>query len=108
MNSEIVYPTLYQQPDLRLDNPEGAYRNYWICHFALLSLKQTLCRRPAVELLGILAGRQRGQTLSLRVQDIDFARSEITVRDGKGASDRVTMLPESLKRPLQRHLPRSR
>ncbi len=44
------------------------------------------------------------ECLRLRVQDIDFARSEITVRDGKGAKDGVTMLPESLKTPLQNHL----
>jgi hypothetical protein len=39
-----------------------------------------------------------------RVQDIDFARNEILVRDGKGAKDRITMLPASLKAPLQEHL----
>jgi len=38
------------------------------------------------------------------VQDIDFSRNEILVRDGKGAKDRITMLPESLKVPLQDHL----
>jgi len=44
------------------------------------------------------------ECLRLRVQDIDFSRNEITVRDGKGAKDRITMLPESLKKPLQEHL----
>lgn len=44
------------------------------------------------------------ECLRLRVQDVDFSRSEITVRDGKGGKDRVTMLPESLKKPLQEHL----
>ena len=34
--------------------------------------------------------------LRLRVKDVDFARGEILVRDGKGAKDRVTMLPASL------------
>jgi hypothetical protein len=33
-----------------------------------------------------------------------LARSEITVRDGKGAKDRITMLPKSLKAPLRDHL----
>jgi integron integrase len=42
----------------------------------------------------------------LRVQDIDFSCNEIIVRDGKGAKDRVTMLPESLKAPLLEHLKR--
>ena len=50
------------------------------------------------------AGLRLLECLCLRVQDIDFARNELTVRDGKGAKDRVTMLPESLKTPLQNHL----
>ncbi len=37
---------------------------------------------------------------------MDFDRHEITVRDGKGAKDRRTMLPASLKSPLQDHLRR--
>ncbi len=44
------------------------------------------------------------ECLRLRVQDIDFSRNEILARDGKGARDRITMLPESLKAPLQEHL----
>jgi integron integrase len=44
------------------------------------------------------------ECLRLRVQDLDFSRNEILVRDGKGAKDRITMLPESLKAPLQDHL----
>lgn len=44
------------------------------------------------------------ECLRLRVQDVDFNRNEITVRNGKGAKDRITMLPESLKKPLQEHL----
>ena len=40
----------------------------------------------------------------LRVQDVDFERLEITVRDGKGRKDRHTMLPGSLRVRLQEHL----
>ena len=50
------------------------------------------------------AGLRLMECLRLRVQDIDFSRNEITVRDGKGAKDRITMLPESLKEPLRQHL----
>lgn len=39
---------------------------------------------------------------------LDFSRNEILVRDGKGAKDRITMLPESLKKPLREHLRRVR
>jgi len=50
------------------------------------------------------AGLRLMECLRLRVQDIDFCRCEILVRDGKGAKDRRTMLPESVKKPLQEHL----
>jgi integron integrase len=45
---------------------------------------------------------------SLRVKDVDFARHEITVRDGKGRKDRRTVLPEKLVEPLRAHLERVR
>jgi integron integrase len=48
------------------------------------------------------------ELLRLRVLDIDFARNQIVVRGGKGDKDRVTMLPETLKAGLQRHLERVR
>ncbi|MDP3608324.1 MAG: integron integrase [Methylophilus sp.] len=44
------------------------------------------------------------EALRLRVKDIDFARKEILIRDGKGYKDRVTMLPVSLVLPLKQHL----
>jgi integrase len=50
------------------------------------------------------AGLRLMECLRLRVQDIDFAHNELLVRDGKGARDRVTMLPVSLKAPLQDHI----
>lgn len=50
------------------------------------------------------AGLRLMECLRLRVQDLDFSRNEILVRDGKGAKDRITMLPVSLKVPLQEHL----
>ena len=40
----------------------------------------------------------------LRVKDVDFASSQILVRSGKGARDRVTMLPAAARPALLRHL----
>jgi integrase len=37
----------------------------------------------------------------LRVKDVDFDYKHMTVRDGKGHKDRITMLPESLIEPLR-------
>ena len=42
--------------------------------------------------------------LRLRTKDIDFARRAIIVREGKGAKDRVVMLPASLEAPLRAQL----
>jgi integron integrase len=50
------------------------------------------------------SGLRQIECLSLRVKDIDFAYPQIIVRDGKGARDRATMLPENLVQPLQGHL----
>ena len=44
------------------------------------------------------------ELLRLRVKDLDFARGQIVVRAGKGAKDRVTIFPDSLREPLQKHL----
>jgi integron integrase len=46
------------------------------------------------------------ECLRLRVKDVDFEYRQITVRDGKGAKDRVTVLPASLVEPLRSHLER--
>ena len=54
------------------------------------------------------AGLRLMECLRLRVQDVDFGHGEIVVRNGKGAKDRVTMLPDSLKPPLQAQLRRAR
>lgn len=44
------------------------------------------------------------ECLRLRVKDVDFHYNQITVRDGKGNKDRVTMMPASLKEPLRDQL----
>ncbi len=44
------------------------------------------------------------EALRLRVKDLDFARAQITVRDGKGSKDRVTMLPSAIREALIGHL----
>jgi integron integrase len=54
------------------------------------------------------SGLRLMECLRLRVQDVDLSGSQITVRDGKGSKDRVTMLPETVKAPLRRHLKRVR
>jgi integron integrase len=44
------------------------------------------------------------ESVRLRVQDIDFSRRVITVRNGKGGKDRTTLLPERLDKLLGEHV----
>lgn len=53
-------------------------------------------------------GMRLMECLRLRVHDVDFARGEITIRDGKGGKDRRTILPRSLVEPLQAEVERAR
>jgi site-specific recombinase XerD len=50
------------------------------------------------------AGLRLMECVRLRVKDIDVAYHQVTVRDGKGQQDRVTVLPQSVDEMLQRHL----
>jgi integron integrase len=49
-------------------------------------------------------GMRLQECLRLRIQDIDFERRQITVRNAKGGRDRWTMLPSSVIDPLKAHL----
>ncbi|MCL4278968.1 MAG: phage integrase N-terminal SAM-like domain-containing protein, partial [Ignavibacteriaceae bacterium] len=42
------------------------------------------------------AGLRLGECLSLRVKDVDLDLMTISVRDGKGEKDRITVLPDKL------------
>lgn len=81
------------------------------------SLPAVLTREEVRELLASLTGTHQLmarllygtglrllEMLRLRVKDLDFARGQIIVHAGKGGKDRTTMLPESLREPLQKHL----
>lgn len=48
------------------------------------------------------------EALQLRAKDLDFGRRALIVREGKGAKDRVVMLPHSLVPALREQLARAR
>ena len=50
------------------------------------------------------SGLRLMECVRLRVKDIDFEYRQITIRDGKGNKDRMTMLPDICVDPLRRHL----
>ena len=49
-------------------------------------------------------GMRLMECVRLRAKDVDFDQGQIVIRAGKGDKDRVTVLPESLREPLQAHL----
>ena len=69
------------------------------------AVRQQLEGEPAL-VVGLLygSGLRLMEALRLRVKDLDIERRELTVRDGKGGKDRLTLLPESLVPALQEHL----
>ena len=50
------------------------------------------------------SGLRLNECLRLRVKDVDFGYLQVTVRNGKGSKDRVTMLAEKVVEPLKSHL----
>jgi len=66
--------------------------------------------QPALTPYGLIGriaygtGMRLLEVLRLRTKDLEFDRGAIIVREGKGAKDRVVMLPASLEVPLRRHL----
>jgi len=50
------------------------------------------------------AGLRLMECCRLRIKDVDFATSEITVRGGKGDRDRRTILPSTLREELRTHV----
>jgi len=80
-------------------------------------LPVVLSRAQVVRLLERLSGREAlmagllyGSGLRLmecarlRVKDVDLERNELTIRDGKGGKDRMTVLPGALREALLRQL----
>lgn len=50
------------------------------------------------------SGLRLSEALSLRVKDVDFAQSQLIIRDTKGKEDRVTPLPQQIQPALKEHL----
>lgn len=86
-------------------------------------LPTVLSRDEVARLLGVMAaagtsgviartlygtGMRLAECLKLRVKDVDFDRSVVVVREGKGGKDRVVMLPEALRGSLASQLERAR
>jgi integrase len=84
-------------------------------------LPVVLSRAEAMALLHAMSGREAlmagllygsglrlMECLRLRMKDVDLARNEITVREGKGGKDRKTVLPARLRPALQAQMDSAR
>jgi len=67
-------------------------------------LRQLEGRDLLLALLLYGSGMRHKEVLRLRVKDVHFDTMQITVRDGKGEKDRVTMLPKAAAELLERQL----
>jgi integron integrase len=105
----FLYRHVLEQPLPWLDGMERAKRP--------VRVPTVLTREEVRRLLGAMrgtrwlmasllygAGLRLTECLRLRVKDVDFGYGQIVVRDGKGAKDRITMLPASVVEPLRRQL----
>ena len=50
------------------------------------------------------SGLRINEALRLRVKDVDFDMQQLIVRSGKGAKDRITLLPDILVEPLKQQI----
>jgi len=71
---------------------------------AILAQLRGTSRLMATLLYG--SGLRLLECVRLRVKDLDLARGELVVREGKGSKDRITMLPATVRVPLAAHLER--
>ena len=70
----------------------------------LAKLEGRNCRDWMMAYLLYGTGMRISELLRLRIKDIDFERNQITIMEGKGGKDRVTMLPAKIKQVLREHL----
>ena len=105
----FLYKEVLVQPLPWLDELERARRPARLPSVLSVNEVQRLlgCMRGTKWLMASLlygAGLRLRECLKLRVKDIDFEYRQILVRDGKGAKDRITMLPTAVIEPLNAHL----
>jgi integron integrase len=105
----FLYREVLLQPLPWLDQLERARRPARLPAVLTVSEVQKLlaCMRGTKWLMASLlygAGLRLRECLKLRVKDIDFEYRQILVRDGKGAKDRMTMLPAAVVERLKAHL----
>ena len=96
-------------------SPQAKWGATNVTGFALMTTKAETAKLLAAMkpgTIGLMArllygtGMRLMECVRLRVKDVLFEENQILVHDGKGAKDRVTMLPASVKAELETHLER--
>ena len=105
----FLYKEVLQQPLPWLDNLVHARRPERLpVVLSRAEVRAILARLDGTPRLMVAllygAGLRLLECCRLRVKDVDFASNQITVREGKGAKDRVTLLPFAIKTDLNRQL----
>jgi len=109
----FLYERVLEEP---LDRLEGVIRANRPKRLPVV-LTRPECRRILDELDGVHrlvvlllygSGLRLLEALRLRIKDIDFERSELTIRQAKGDKDRRTMLPQAAVPSLQQQITLSR
>lgn len=105
----FLYDHILEQPLGRLHNLQRAKETQHIpvvlsAQEARHILKQLSGVRKIIVSLLYGSGLRLSECLRLRVQDIDFAYSQVWIRNSKGAKDRVSILPEILHSDLKQQL----
>ena len=98
--------------EIELERPVDAVRAKQRVHLPVIMNKTEVARviaavPPQYQLIAQLlygSGLRLLEGVRLRVKDIDFSQHQIIIRSGKGDKDRDTLLPDSLKLPLQQQL----
>ncbi|MBA3028663.1 MAG: integron integrase [Desulfobacteraceae bacterium] len=76
-----------------------------LCHDDMMLLIDHLQGIPCLMAKIMYGGGLRlNECTRLRIQDLDFQRSAVMVRGGKGDKDRQTIFPESIAKEMQEHL----
>lgn len=71
--------------------------------FKMIDITENLKHKNIIALL-YASGLRRSELLNLKINDIDFERNVLIVRQGKGKKDRQTLLSENFKTLLIRYL----
>jgi integron integrase len=105
----FLYKDVLAQPLPWLDGLVHAQRPHRLPVVLTREEGQAILQRLAgtPRLMGILlygAGLRLLERCRLRVKDLDLTTNQISVRDGEGEKDRVTLLPLAVKPDLARHL----